>query len=110
MPLINDILVDLCSALCYCFLDMAVGLGRRYDRKSKAGLRFLHTLGLFERLHMQFRHKDAPRIYQRLLYSAFYGIVRIPQRTDPDEVKDLFALGGLNDKSISSILGRHPYS
>ena len=94
MPLINELLEDLDSALWYCSLDMASGF-RVVSMTERARLisAFVIPLGLFEWLRMPFRLKNAPQIYQRLLGNALYGFLRISSGTSLDESEDLFTSG-----------------
>ena len=85
MPLINELLEDLDSALWYCSLDMASGFWVvSMTERERLISAFVTPLGLFEWLRMPFGLKNAPQIYQRLLDNALYGFLRIPPGADSE--------------------------
>ena len=104
MPLINELLEDLDSALWYCSLDMASGFWVvSMTERARLILAFVTPLGLFEWIRMSFGLKNAPQIYQRLLENALYGFLRISPRTSLDESEDLFTSGKPDTTSGPSI-------
>jgi hypothetical protein len=110
MPLINELLEDLDSALWYCSLDMASGFWVvSMTERARLISAFVTPLGLFEWLRMPFGLKNAPQIYQRLLDNALYGFLRMSPGTSLDESEDLFTSGKPDTTSGPSILGRRSY-
>ena len=110
MPLINELLEDLDSALWYCSLDMASGFWVvSMTERARLISAFVTPLGLFEWLRMPFGLKNAPQIYQRLLDNALYGFLRIPPGADSEGQEDLFVSGEPDTRSAPSVLGRRSY-
>ncbi|GMF42371.1 unnamed protein product [Phytophthora fragariaefolia] len=120
MPLINDLLDDLDKVLWYCSLDMASGFWvvSMADR-ARAISAFITPFGLFEWKCMPFGLKNAPQIYQRLLYNALYGFLKITKRQDHQARNagdqgqqrpiDLFRDGEPDTDKESCVLGRRAY-
>ncbi|GMF18426.1 unnamed protein product [Phytophthora fragariaefolia] len=77
MPLVDDLLTDLEAYLWFCLLDAASGfwaiMMTMRERKLSA---FVCPIGHFEWLCMPFGLKNAPIIYQRMIYNALWGFVQ----------------------------------
>ena len=81
MPLINDLLQDLDKALWYCSLDMASGFCfMELKKRARMISAFITPSGLYKWLHMPFRLRNAPQIYQRIIDNEFYGYLTIGDR------------------------------
>ena len=66
-----------------------IGYGERVlmveaTERAKMSSAFITPIGLFEWLHMPFRLKTAPQIYQRLVDNALYKYLRIA--SDPSVI------------------------
>ena len=75
---------------------------------------FITPSGLFEMLRIPFRLINAPQIYQRLIYNALYGYLKIGTcpttitSASPDLI-NLFTDGELDSEMKTSALGRRSY-
>ncbi|OWZ06372.1 reverse transcriptase [Phytophthora megakarya] len=58
---------------------------------------------------MPFGLKNAPQIYQRLVYNALYGVLKISRSSDAGATTDVFQTGIADDPDRESVVGRRLY-
>ncbi|OWZ13557.1 hypothetical protein PHMEG_00013096 [Phytophthora megakarya] len=77
MPLVDDLLTDMEAYLWFCSLDAASGFWAvMMTERARKVSAFVCALGHFEWRRMPFGLKNAPMIYQRMMYDALWGFVQ----------------------------------
>ncbi|OWZ12141.1 reverse transcriptase [Phytophthora megakarya] len=78
LPLIDDMLVDVESAMWFMSVDMACGfLAVRMAERAKLISAFVCPFGHFQWLRMPFGLKNAPLIYHSIINNCLWGFVRL---------------------------------
>ena len=98
---------------------LLTGYGKRVlgcgdDGTSKKYFRIHYAIGLFECLRIPFGLKNAPQIYQRLIYNALYEYLNIgadPDAFSMESSKEIgvFTEGEPDTSQTPSVLGRRSY-